>query len=167
MELDEQIKILELMAQNEAAVAQLYAHYAQHFPQLNDFWTKLSKEEVEHAKIIRGLIPHVQQKTVFFNQDRFPRAAIESTLKYVSQEVARLKREKIPLMKALSIAFQIESSLIEKKYFGVFEGDNFKLKTLLNELRLATKRHVEMVETQWNLERTKTAQPAPSNDRNQ
>jgi len=55
----------------------------------------------------------------------------------------------ISLIKALSIARDIESGLIEKKFFEVFEGDPIELKHVLLNLVAATREHYNRIEKAW------------------
>jgi rubrerythrin len=58
----------------------------------------------------------------------------------------------ISLIKALSIARDIENGLIEKKFFEVFEGDPIELKQVLLNLAAATREHHNRIEKVWNNE---------------
>lgn len=159
MELDqEQLECLGLMAQNEEGVAQLYQVYSQKFPGHQEFWLKLAQEEKEHANIIRGIVPHIQRGTVLLKENRFEKEAIQSFLKYLGEEINKATSGQLLPINALSIAFHIEKSLIEGKYFTIFEGDDPRLKELLDDLRVSTQDHVKRVETAWNLEREKSGE---------
>ncbi|TET10801.1 MAG: hypothetical protein E3J83_00055 [Candidatus Atribacteria bacterium] len=55
----------------------------------------------------------------------------------------------ISLIKALSIARDIENGLIEKKFFEIFEGDPIELKHVLLNLAAATREHYNRIEKVW------------------
>ena len=49
------------------------------------------------------------------------------------------------LINALSVALSIEESMIERKFFDVFETDSAELRDVLLNLAAETKRHREQV----------------------
>lgn len=153
----EDLLSLELMARNEENVARLYQVYEKKFPAYKKFWGDLAVEEDEHAEIIRGIITHIENKTVFLKEQRFNKEAIRSFLRYLKEEVEKAETRQISLINALSIALHIEKSLIERKYFEIFEGDDINLKHLLRDLRTATQKHIKKVEATWNSERQKAS----------
>jgi len=55
MEKEEEIKILQLMIDNEEVIGQLYSKYANKFPEHRDFWDHIFKEELIHAQWITAL----------------------------------------------------------------------------------------------------------------
>src|SRR4030042_6866316 len=111
---------LELMAKHEEAIGQLYAKYALLLKDSN-FWNQISNDEYEHASWIRKLAQKIDDKTVFFDEERFDDQAITSDIEFLSTKTKTVS--KIDLKQALEDAIRIESDLIEKGYFKVIETD--------------------------------------------
>lgn len=47
-----QIEIIELLAEHEKEISRLYQEYTRKFPEQKDFWSKIAREEIEHASWI-------------------------------------------------------------------------------------------------------------------
>jgi hypothetical protein len=55
----------------------------------------------------------------------------------------------MPLITALSIALNIEQSMIERKFFETFDTDSAELKHVLHDLTASTNEHIKRVEKCW------------------
>ena len=158
--LTRQSQIIELLANNEEAVQKLYLLYATKYPESKEFWSKLAQEEAGHAFMIRNLELEATNKPgkVLFKPDRFTPEAIQSSINYINQLIKEFPDKNYPLITALSLAMQIEQSLIEKKYFEVVEGDDIVLQNTLNTLRNDSQEHFERVKKAWENERERRRQ---------
>lgn len=144
-----QLKVIELLAECEIMIGRLYKEYAQKFLDWKDFWSRLSAEEREHANWILKLRSKIKEGSVYFEDDRFNKEAIKTSLKYLNNKLSEAQMQNISLTKALSTARDIENGLIEKKFFEVFEGDPVKLKHVLLNLATSTKEHYNRIEKAW------------------
>jgi hypothetical protein len=146
MAIDKTTEIIEALAQNELNVAELYRKYAAKFTEHKDFWRNLAIEELNHAAKLRTLTGvKVELKT----KDRFNIIAIKNFSKHVLVESDPVKVNNSSLINALSTALNIEQSLIEHKYFEVFESDSIELKQVLLSLANDTEKHLENVRLLW------------------
>ncbi len=141
---------LELLAVNEETIARLYSAYADRFPDMRDFWSSLSEEEQSHAMSIRELEEQAGSGKMFAYRHRFKSAAIRTSIEHTEGEIAAANRGHIEPTNALSLANAIEQSLIESKFFEIFEGDSADLKQLLRKLRDDTARHGHIVRERWS-----------------
>ena len=146
------VKILELLAEHEIAISQLYKEYARKFTKQKDFWSKIAYEEIEHANWIYRLRSQAKEGLLNFKEGRFKEAAIETSLEYVKSKLAEAQKEKISAKRALSVARDLESGLIEKKYFEVFESDCREMKQIFLDLAADTREHHRRIEKAWNYE---------------
>ena len=135
-------KILDLLAENEEAVARLYRAYAEKFPKQKDFWNDLFKEEIQHSRWIKklstGTHPPAQVK-----EDRFDEAVFKISFDYLEEKLAQATDDDLSHNDALAIALDIETGMFERGYFEVFEGDDPALKKVLNLLAKETKAHTD------------------------
>ena len=138
-----------MLAKNEEAIGQLYKAYAEKFVAYEDFWLKLSGEEMGHANWIRGLRSKIEEGSVYLNKDRFKKEAIQKLLDYINGELANLQKQERSLRDALTIALNIEIDLIERKYFEILEEDSLELKDVFSRLLDANKNHRDRVEKVW------------------
>lgn len=155
---EHQINIIELLAEHERAISDLYKTYADKFQEYNDFWLSLSKEELEHVGWLMGLTEKIKEGGVYFNEGRFAAEAIKTSLTEVKKQINEAKKG-VSLIEALSAAYYFELALIEKKYFEIFEGDSVELKHVLINLSEATKIHQDKTKEFLDKEREKSGIP--------
>lgn len=140
-----QINIIEMLAKNEKVISQLYKIYAKKFLDYKNFWSRLAEEEIEHAGWIYKLHSKIKEGSLYFNEGRFKKEALQSFLNYARNELVRTEIQEMLLINALSLALDIENTLIEHKYFEVFEGDSVELKQVLLNLDRATNEHLDRI----------------------
>ena len=138
--------VLEMLAKNEELINQLYNVYSGKFPDYKDFWRGLAVEETQHAVWIREFRSQVRQGHVQFNEDRFDVDIMGKLQDYVKDMINTAQEQEIPLKGALNIALDIESGLIEKRFFEVFETDAKELRFVLKVLSDSTKRHFDRIQ---------------------
>jgi hypothetical protein len=135
---EKQLDVLSKMAANEEMVGRLYRAYAGRFPKYNALWSGLAEEETK-------LISMVDSDSLFFKDGRFNKNAIKTFNNYLERETVKAVRLETPLIEALSTTLYIEDSLIEKKYFDVFETDSLASKQLLAKLSEDTRTHASKI----------------------
>ena len=148
---DEQPDILHRLAENEEAIGVLYHEYAERFPEYDSFWYGLAGEEKEHANWIRRLCSTAVERGLFINQARFNKEALQTYINYLQHELAKAKQGETTLLNGLSVTLYIEESLIERKYFDVFETDSAELKHVLRKLAASTRTHLDKTRETFNL----------------
>ena len=75
--------IIEMLAKNEKAVAQLYSAYADRFPEYRDFWSGLAVEEIGHADELYKLCVIAGEGSLYIKEGRFNTTAIGNFSSYV------------------------------------------------------------------------------------
>ena len=129
-------------------------------PEYKQFWLELAQEETAHAVWIRNFRDKAEEGSVYFNEERFNIEAIQTYLREVKKDIAETKSKELSLINALSRALAFETSLIERKFFEIFEGDSVELKHILLNLAEATKKHGEKISAQihkWHTRQEKTS----------
>jgi hypothetical protein len=53
------------------------------------------------------------------------------------------------ISEALVVAIELETNLIERRFFAVFNGGSRELENIFNDLETATQGHVEIVRNLW------------------
>ena len=145
------LEIVEMLAKNEDKLSSLYAAYAHSFPSRKDFWNGLALEEVSHGKWVRTLVKRVEEGTVQIGNDRFNVDMMNDFYKTVQQHQTE-NSQGVSLLAALTAAIELEKTMIEKKFFEVFQGDAPELQTLLLALEYSTENHRDIVEKAWREE---------------
>jgi len=72
---------------------------------------------------------------VSFKKSRFDIAAIERFLEYVEEKLNLARDEEISLVQAVDIAVDLETSLLERRFYDVFEGDSAVLRRTFDNMR--------------------------------
>jgi len=130
-----------LMMEYENALAELYNLFSLTFEELSSFWQSLSKEEINHANMISGLLVKVDDENLFLNENRFKEEPLEVSLDYVSEIMERTRKGELTIINALAIASSIENSIIEAKYLELFTGESAQMGNILSQLREETIKH--------------------------
>lgn len=151
--IDPQHETIELLATHEEAISTLYAAYAARFEEHRAFWRGISQEEIQHAEWIRRLKVLADQGEVHIATDRFRLTAIETSKRFVEGELERARSGNLTSIQAFSVARSLETGLIEKEFFTVFESDSPVLKEVLTKVAAATRVHGERLQEAWNMAR--------------
>jgi len=146
-------QIVDLLAENELAIKQLYEFYAKTFPKEAVFWLDIANDEKDHAMALLSLKEKVDDIYVYFDEERFTPEAILSTKNYINERIKYVIENKINFLTALSVARDVENSLIERNYFKVFESDTPKIKNVLKKLEKETLEHRTRVENRFEEEK--------------
>ena len=147
-------KILEAMKEHELALSELYEVYAGKFSEYKDFWTKFSKEEIQHADWVNTLQTRIEESPDDFVVERFAIGAVEHSTEYIKKLANTARQSDMLLINALSTAVHLEQALLEKKYFEVFEGDSAKTKYILSLLAQSTQKHYDKLHAVWQEHRS-------------
>ena len=138
---------IELLILNEQLISKLYTIYAEKFTEEKEFWLKTAAEEDIHAGLLEGLRLILQESRSFFEEGRFSIKAIELSIAYLKDLIQKAGNHS--LINALSMARDIENSLIEQGFFKVISGDSVHLKDALVKIEQDTKKHREEIQELW------------------
>lgn len=141
-----QIQTIELLAQNEEVLVELYKLYSQQHPEYKDFWQSISDDEAQHAQWLRALIGQINSGTLSFNPDRFNQQNVFDFLQHGRQSLERARQAISPIKDTLLLSLKIEKSLIESKFFEAVQADALPLREVLARLAMATELHIAKIE---------------------
>ena len=144
---------IRLLSEHEDAIGRLYAEYARIFQDDEAFWMQFSKEESLHAEWIRSL-QELYEKGDVIHTGRFNEAALQTSLKYIHNQIGKAREGRVTRAEALSISLSLENSLIEKKFFDAFAGDSAEVQRIRLMLVEATKKHRAAMQEAWSKNRT-------------
>jgi hypothetical protein len=154
------LTIVELLARNEVALGRLYQGYAAALPSLSDLWLRLAGEEQHHAEWLRSLTSRIAATDPPSACSWPRRAAVESSLKHIETQVLRANQPGLTVVAALSIAKDLESSLLEKEFFRAVQGICPEVEAVLSRLIAATEKHRQLVVDALKLAKDKLTDPA-------
>jgi rubrerythrin len=130
-----QSKIIVLLTQQELLVAELYRFFASLYPDLREFWNDLAKEQMEHATWVEYLYKKTNDGAVYFNEEKIKTYTVESFVKYLEENLAKVKEKAPTPSAAFSLALNIENSLLIKRSYERFQSADRELSNLLLSLR--------------------------------
>ena len=137
--------IITHLAKNELLISDLYLAYAKRFPELAEFWTNLSVDEKHHAGWLQHLLQPFTENAVSVNA-RFSSNTLSVYQAYLEKECTLARRGKLDLSQALSTSLHIEKSLIENRFFEIFEGRSPEWTETKKNLITETKLHLAKVQ---------------------
>jgi len=141
--------IITQLAECEDMVGRIYAAYAKHFPDLEDFWLDLSRDEMEHGRLVRFLGDGIASGITSFTAVEIKPQSVQMFFSYLHSQAARAETETMTLVAALSIALNIEKSILEADYFTYFKGSSIMTANAIRQLLEETKRHRDAVQKKW------------------
>jgi rubrerythrin len=145
--------MIEKLARHEETVSALYNEYAKRFPTHREFFSKLTKDELDHAQKIRMLGIEINNGRAVFYPTNYNAAAVDSSLTYVIQQTDIARSGDLVLINALSVALSIEKSIIDGKFFDAFKGFFADTRRIIRELSDAVNDHYREVQDLWDKQR--------------
>lgn len=139
------LEIADMLIKYELLISELYSCCANEFPQLSDFWNRLSKEEIKHAEAIKEILEQVDGRNIVYNPKRFNSRPLEISMQHVSDIIGRLKIGDIDLLGILSLALDIEQSVIESQYYEIFSGRDREFNVRLKQVRNESRQHAAII----------------------
>lgn len=136
--------IIELFEENELAVSKLYGLYSRNFPKHQDFWAKLSAEEIEHTKGLAS-VGKGQDDRIYFEPNKFARGVIKYVNDFIGQQIKEVKKKKLTHIQALNIALRVERSIVENKNFELFAPNDTTVKDMLKRINKETSHHIKVL----------------------
>lgn len=138
--------LLMLLADQEESVARLYETLGVVLPEMSEFWGRFADEEHRHAKLFGSIRELVQAGTVDLKKDRFRPAAVEQVIAYLNKRTEEVLRYGTTARRALSLAVDIEHSLLETAGFTALEADSPKVRKLIESIDQHTRKHIGRLE---------------------
>jgi hypothetical protein len=136
--------IIDALVANEKKLSKLYQTYATTYREYQDFWFILASEELEHASWIRDLEESYRRGTLWVN-DNFHIEAVKLFGGFLEERLVDAEVESFSMERALTVALDIENSLIDRGWFKMFESAQAKDKATIEQLITAIEIHKESV----------------------
>ena len=149
-QIDELIQLLQIY---ELSVAELYENFAAIFPSSKKTWLAYAKEERIHSKWISALHSRLKKEKISFEQTKITVQSTRIAIDFIEKQIAKVKKSEIDLKQAVTIAVDIEKSLLESAFFNIFKLSSPKTINIQSRLVEATKIHIKkLIEWQATLE---------------
>jgi len=141
----EQEHALNLLAEHEKAIGDLYQRFADRFPEYASLWSGCAQEEFRHVEIVRNMQAMAAQGLIS-HTGRFNAAAIQTSLSYIADQTNMAQGGELRDRQALAIALNIESSLLENRYFEMFGATAPEFQKMQRTLLEETVKHRRMIQ---------------------
>lgn len=134
---------VEPLTEHEEAIGTLYRLFSEKYPECRGVWSELADDEANHASWIRGLAARVRDGKVRLNLERFQNEAIQSSMAFVRRQTEIMNSQFLPLQNAISIALQLEETILEKRFFEVFETSDPEIEEIIQNIVAETRMHYD------------------------
>jgi rubrerythrin len=139
------MQAIEGLVQIEETLFGIYRVFAERFPAHRDMWSRMAEEEEGHAKWIRDLCGQMEQGTVRLGADPFRVEGIQTFLDYASDRLEEAQAAKLPFLHALDMALDLESGLLEREFYKIFEADSEALEQAFEDMQQQIRDHTERI----------------------
>jgi hypothetical protein len=144
-------QLIEALKQYELTVAELYATFADVYPDTAAEWRRMVSEEQIHAKWVDALYAHVLKKNLSLAKTAVTLRSVSTAIDYVQKIAEKVRRSPPPLLQAVSLALDIEKSILESAFVKVFDFSSVQARLTQDRLLRETRLHLEQM-TAWQAE---------------
>ncbi len=138
-----QVSKIELIADYEAAVMELYWVYSEKFPEHKDFWIDMADDERRNVEWVRSTIELIKAGKVDYNRERFNIEAVRTALGFIKAQIRETLDKPVGLPAALAYAAGIEDSMTKKKFYEMIKDDNPEARAMCQKLAAENQKHRE------------------------
>lgn len=139
----------ELLEEAEATLARLYGRYAELFPEDEAFWIRLAADETKHAAWVAAFLTAANAGSVAFKDGRLSIETFTTFLEYLTHRIEEARHGSPTPFQALTIARDIECTMIERSFFEIFTVEGEEDRRLLHALHADTERHRKEIDAEW------------------
>ena len=143
-------ELIELLRNYELTIAALYDTFARRLVSDGKVWTKFANEERLHANWISTLHNYLKNEKFSVEKTNLTIQSTKTAISYIEKQIEKTGESDLDMLKALSIAIDIEKSLFESAFFRIFQFNGSKAEKIQSQLIQATKIHLEKL-IQWRL----------------
>jgi len=135
-------RIMGMMAELELKISEFYRECGDFWKQEKDFWASLEKDEVTHAQLVRKMADILLARPEQFEENRpFNPVSIAVTLAGIQKNLQKLKEGQLQGLHLLSIARDMEQSLLETKPGEILNSRDMEYQNLLQMIESQTHAH--------------------------
>ena len=146
MQTDEMNEIILAIQQHELSLARMYQEFAKSHPDHHQFWSQLAREEDMHAQWIESLGSHYHKGHIGKSGVKLNRQALRTSISHIEKQTESSRNGDLSLLNAVSIALDIEKSMIDKQFFEIFDLGDAKFDRIRAGLKKETLKHRQNLE---------------------
>jgi hypothetical protein len=130
----------------KASLAKMYQEFAKSHPDHRQFWSQSAREENLHAQWIESLGRHYHKGHIGKSGLKLNRQALKTAISPIEKQTEASRNSDLSLPNAVSIALDIEKSMIENKFFEIFDSGDAKFDRIRAGLKKETVKHRQRLE---------------------
>ncbi len=136
-----QISKIELIAEYESAVMELYWVYSEKFSEHKNFWIDMADDERKNVEWIHSTIEQIRNNKIDYNRDRFNIEAIRISMNFIKAQIKEALDKPVSLQTAVGNALSIEDSVAKKKFYEIIKDDNQEARNLYQKFSSENQKH--------------------------
>ena len=140
-----QRQILNDLAAHELMISELYDMYAAMHPQSSSLWSALAEEERTHSSMLTALNKLLDNGSLFWNLGEFASTNVAEQLAVIHTALNWARGMKQSESECLKTALQIESSLLESRFYSVVTSEAKEFTYACQALSRATEKHLQQL----------------------
>lgn len=154
------LEIMRTLGESERIIGRFYRRCAETWQADEGFWLNLEREEIKHAKTIDAMADLIRQNPDAFQLNRpFSLIAIRTVITGIEQNIDQLNKGLITRERAMILARDIESSIIEKTYHEIVKTANPTYLALVRQVVSESYNHRSSIEQK--IRETASQPPGP------
>jgi hypothetical protein len=145
--------LVELLVKHELALGALYEGFAEALAGHKQLWRTLAADEHGHAEMVETLRGDPAVNRWLLHGTGVKPFAVKSSIDYMDNIAARARAGGLSSLQALSIAKDMETSLIEEQFSKMSPALSEEVASLIAELVADTERHRRTIVEALEVER--------------
>jgi rubrerythrin len=147
--------IIDVLKHNELMLSELYTAFSDAIPVHRYFWKRLALEERAHGDVLDSLNKQAKFKNLFIEGNKFRTEAVKTSIAYTERQIKDARSGNMTPIKAISVACDLENSMIEKNFFEVFKPGSQSIISEFAALKEHTRKHSGLISELLEQERQK------------
>lgn len=139
-------ELVQHISAHELSLAKMYNQFARAYPNHKEFWSKLAHEEMIHSKWIKSLENHFDAGQIGLSGFKLNHRALKTSISHLEKQILATKNGNLSLLNAVAVAVDIEKSMIDNKFFAIFDLKDKKFNRIRTGLEKETKMHRQKLE---------------------
>lgn len=110
---------IQLLAENEQLVCDLYKLFGEKFPEYKVFWDSIAQDEKKHVEFLSQM----SADRVSVDERVLHQKSVQAMIDHIKATIVKIKKSKeFDMKQAVSEALNIENSMVELKFFEPFKS---------------------------------------------
>ncbi len=145
------LETLDALGKNEMLIGKLYRECAELWPEDNEFWSSIEKEEYNHAQYVDEMKQILKKNPEEYKIDRgFNKTAAETVKKWIVELMDKVRKGKVSKLNMLHIVRDLEKSLLESKFHELLHSKNVAYNNFAKKITAETDQHLKKVQQKIN-----------------